>query len=46
VERLRDLWACRLRTAQKSSNTMAYREELAAFGWWFASRKLDDTWMS
>ena len=21
-----------------------YREELAGFGWWFGSRKLDDAW--
>jgi hypothetical protein len=44
AQRLRDLWAWRLRTAQESRNIMAYREELAAFGWWFASRKLDDAW--
>ena len=44
AQRLRDLWAWRLRTAQVPGNIMAYREELAAFGWWFGSRKLDDAW--
>jgi hypothetical protein len=44
AQRLRDFWAWRLRTAQESGNVMAYREELAPFGWWFGSRKLDDAW--
>ena len=44
AHRLRELWAWRLRAAQDSGNVMASREELAAFGWWFASRKLDDAW--
>lgn len=44
AQRLREFWEWRLRTAQQSGNLMAYREELAEFGWWFGSRKLDDTW--
>jgi hypothetical protein len=44
AQRLRDLWDWRLRAAQESGNIMASQEELAAVGWWFASRKLDDAW--
>jgi hypothetical protein len=44
LERLRGLWEWRLRTARASQDVMSYRQELAQFGWWFASRKFDDAW--
>ncbi|NLE46208.1 MAG: hypothetical protein GX620_15925 [Chloroflexi bacterium] len=42
VERLMGLWVWRCETS-KSGATPDYRE-MAAFGWWFASAKLDDEW--
>ena len=44
LERLRELWTWRLRTAQASKDALSYQQELAQFGWWFCSRKFDETW--
>ena len=35
-DRLKRLWECRI--------TLAGKEEAAAFGWWFAAKKFDDSW--
>jgi len=43
VSRLKDLWAQSLKAA-KAAGAGQHREELQAFGWWFASGKFDDTW--
>jgi hypothetical protein len=44
VERFQSLWSARLQEAQSASSLFSYTGELAAFGWWFASAKFDDTW--
>lgn len=44
AQRLRELWDWRLQAARNSGNLPANREELAAFGWWFASRRFEDAW--
>jgi hypothetical protein len=41
-KRFMDLWEYRL--AQGMQNSNAAREELGAFGWWFASKKFPDDW--
>ena len=42
IERLRELWNWRLERAEKAEEAPA--SELGAFGWWFASGFLGDTW--
>jgi hypothetical protein len=41
-KRFMDLWEYRL--AEGMQNVNASREELGAFGWWFASKKFPDDW--
>src|ERR1700685_4654989 len=41
-KRFMDLWEYRL--AQGMQDVNASREELGAFGWWFASKKFPDDW--
>jgi hypothetical protein len=41
-KRFIDFWEYRL--AQGMQNVNAFREELGAFGWWFASKKFPDDW--
>jgi hypothetical protein len=41
-ERLVSLWTTRRQAA--TADLLAHRDELAAFGWWFAAAKLDHTW--
>lgn len=43
MERLRSLWLERLDVARRSP-IGAHTREMAAFGWWFASGKLDELW--
>lgn len=38
------LWKKRLETACNSAEPSSYTNELAAFGWWFSSKKFDDYW--
>lgn len=38
------LWEKRLEIARNSTEVSAYTTEIAAFGWWFGSGKLDDSW--
>ncbi|MBW3590277.1 MAG: thioredoxin domain-containing protein [Actinobacteria bacterium] len=42
--RMRTLWERRLAAAKKARAPEDYADELSAFGWWFASGKLDDSW--
>jgi hypothetical protein len=44
LERLRLLWEKRLKVVQNAKEANLYNQELAAFGWWFVSRKFDDSW--
>jgi hypothetical protein len=44
LARLRELWESRLETARGAPSPQDYREEMAAFGWWFVSEKFDDRW--
>ncbi len=41
-ERLRRLWEWRFEVVKQSPTQ--HSKELAAFGWWFASSKLEETW--
>lgn len=44
LARLIALWKQRLNVAQADASPSSHAAELAAFGWWFASAKFDDTW--
>ena len=44
IERLETLWDARLKTARSSRDASSYIEEMAHFGWWFASKKFLDEW--
>lgn len=44
VKRLEALWGTRLESARSATADQGYSSELAAFGWWFVSEKLDETW--
>ncbi len=42
--RLEKLWSARLASAQSNPAATGVSRELAAFGWWFISDKLDERW--
>jgi len=44
LEPLRSIWVIRLDAARAALNHGTHTRELAAFGWWFASGKFDDSW--
>ena len=44
IQRLEVLWASRLHAARSGGGELSYENELAAFGWWFASGRFDDKW--
>ncbi len=44
LDRLRVLWEKRLGVAKASGILDAYRDEMAAFGYWFISEKFPDGW--
>jgi hypothetical protein len=44
LNRLQLLWERRLEAARAATLPASYINELAAFGWWFASAKFDDSW--
>lgn len=44
LNRLQLLWEQRLRAARTATPPAFHATELAAFGWWFASGKFDDSW--
>ena len=44
IQRLEVLWASRLHAARSGGGELSYENELAAFGWWFASGRFDNKW--
>jgi hypothetical protein len=44
LDRLKQLWDMRLATAKRAQQPSDYKEEIAAFGWWFVSGKFDVKW--
>jgi len=44
LNQLQLLWEHRLEVARAATLPTSYINELAAFGWWFASGKFDDSW--
>ena len=44
VPRFAKLWNWRFATAKQSASIETHREELAAFGEWFASGKFEESW--
>lgn len=44
IQRLKLLWESRLMAAREADEISLYQDELAAFGWWFASGRFDDEW--
>jgi len=44
LSRLQTLWNSRLEVARRPGSVSNYRDEMAAFGWWFASGKFDEEW--
>ena len=44
VQRLKRLWISRLKAAREADEISVYQEELAAFGWWFASERFEENW--
>jgi hypothetical protein len=42
LERIRMLWAWRSQAAQDADEAADHSKEIAAFGWWFTSGKLDE----
>lgn len=44
AKRLKELWESRIAVAEAAGNKQPYEKEIGAFGWWFASTKLDEGW--
>jgi len=44
LQRLQKLWARRLEFVRTGGSSSPLKEELTAFGWWFASKKFPDSW--
>lgn len=44
IDRLKALWTSRLKAAHSEQTGASYVEELAQFGWWFASKRFDNEW--
>jgi hypothetical protein len=44
LERLQKLWATRLQAVRAAGPSSPQKEEITAFGWWFASKKFPDSW--
>ena len=44
MERLKQLWEWHLATAKEAEQPTEFEKEIAAFGWWFTSAKLDVGW--
>ncbi len=44
LQRLQKLWATRLEVVRAAGPSFPQKEELTAFGWWFASKKFPDGW--
>ncbi len=41
---LKELWEMRITEAESADDKKPYEKEMNAFGWWFASGKLDEDW--
>jgi hypothetical protein len=41
---LKELWEMRIVEAESAEDKKPYEKEMSAFGWWFASGKLDEDW--
>ncbi|MFA6097442.1 MAG: hypothetical protein WC788_07495 [Candidatus Paceibacterota bacterium] len=46
LERMKRLWESRIAVAKSAPNKADYKNEMSAFGWWFASGRFDDKWSS
>jgi len=44
LQRLKALWEGRLAAAKEAATPDNYIAEMSAFGWWFVSKKFEDTW--
>ena len=44
IQRLKRLWDDRLNAAREAGEPSIHQDELAAFGWWFASGRFNDEW--
>ncbi len=44
AERLQTLWESRANVAEATGDKNAYKAEMEAFGWWFASGKFPEKW--
>ena len=44
LQRLQKLWTSRLEVVRASGPSSPQKEELTAFGWWFASKRFPDSW--
>jgi hypothetical protein len=44
IASLKEFWQSRANEAAKAMDKKEFAEEMAAFGWWFASGKFDDAW--
>jgi hypothetical protein len=44
LSRLQALWSKRFGQARVAASMDDYKDELAAFGWWFVSEKFDEKW--
>jgi hypothetical protein len=44
LQRLQKFWVTRLEVVRAAGPSSPQKEELTAFGWWFASKKFPDSW--
>jgi hypothetical protein len=44
LDRLKMLWIRRIDVGRRAESPDSHTAEISAFGWWFASRKFEDTW--
>jgi hypothetical protein len=44
LARFKALWEWRIESARRAESADSYAKELAAFAWWFYSKKFDDAW--
>jgi hypothetical protein len=44
IARFKALWEWRIESARRAESAASYAKELAAFAWWFYSKKFEDAW--
>jgi hypothetical protein len=44
IESIKSLWHSRVRGAEEGNQSSSTKEELMQFGWWFVSRKFEESW--